>query len=46
MTLAGLLTGVLLKVSGFDVVLESNQSSQTLLLLRIFDVGIPQLLHF
>ena len=41
MALAGVLTGVLLKVSGFDVALESNQPEQTLFLLRIFDVGIP-----
>ncbi len=41
MALAGILTGVLLKKSGFDVALETAQSGQTLLLLRIFDVGIP-----
>jgi GPH family glycoside/pentoside/hexuronide:cation symporter len=41
MTLAGLLTGVLLKVSGFDVALETQQTERTLYLLRIFDVGIP-----
>ena len=41
MTLAGLLTGVLLKVSGFDVALKSQQTEQTLFLLRAFDVGIP-----
>jgi GPH family glycoside/pentoside/hexuronide:cation symporter len=41
MTLAGLLTGVLLKVSGFDVALEAGQAEKTLLLLRVFDVGIP-----
>jgi GPH family glycoside/pentoside/hexuronide:cation symporter len=40
MALAGLLTGVMLNVSGFDVALET-QSEQTLLLLRIFDVGVP-----
>ncbi|MBN2163384.1 MAG: MFS transporter [Pontiellaceae bacterium] len=41
MTLALLLTGVLLKVSGFDVALESAQTEKTLFLLRVFDVGIP-----
>ncbi|MDF7798287.1 MFS transporter [Pontiellaceae bacterium B1224] len=41
MALAGLLTGVLLKVSGFDVALKAEQADQTLLLLRVFDVGIP-----
>ena len=46
MTLAGLLTGVLLKVSGFDVVLKTNQSDQTLFLLRVFDVGIPTFTSF
>lgn len=41
MSLAGLLTGVLLKVSGFDLALGSGQEAKTLFLLRIFDVGIP-----
>lgn len=41
MALAGILTGVLLNVSGFDVALESSQPEKTLLLLRVFDVGIP-----
>ena len=41
MALAGLLTGLLLKASGFDVALETGQAEQTLLLLRVFDVGIP-----
>lgn len=41
MSLAGLLTGVLLKVSKFDLALGSGQKEKTLLLLRIFDVGIP-----
>ncbi len=41
MALAGLLTGVLLKVSGFDVALGAAQSENTLFLIRIFDVGIP-----
>ena len=41
MTLAGLLTGVLLKVSGFDVALGAGQAERTLLLLRVFDVGVP-----
>lgn len=41
MALAGLLTGILLKVSGFDVALGAAQSEKTLLLIRLFDVGIP-----
>jgi len=41
MSLAGLLTGVLLKVSHFDLALGSGQETQTLFLLRVFDVGIP-----
>jgi GPH family glycoside/pentoside/hexuronide:cation symporter len=41
MALAGLLTGILLKVSGFDVALGAGQADQTLLLLRVFDVGVP-----
>jgi GPH family glycoside/pentoside/hexuronide:cation symporter len=41
MALAGLLTGVLLKVSGFDVALKAGQADKTLFLLRVFDVGIP-----
>jgi GPH family glycoside/pentoside/hexuronide:cation symporter len=41
MALAGLLTGILLKISGFDVALASAQPEKTLFLLRVFDVGIP-----
>jgi len=41
MSLAGLLTGVLLKVSKFDLALGSGQEAKTLLLLRVFDVCIP-----
>jgi GPH family glycoside/pentoside/hexuronide:cation symporter len=41
MALAGLLTGVLLEASGFDVALGPVQADSTLLLLRVFDVGIP-----
>ncbi|QEG36423.1 MFS transporter [Bythopirellula goksoeyrii] len=41
MALAGLLTGVMLEASGFDVALESSQSERTLWLLRVFDVGVP-----
>ena len=41
MSLAGLLTGILLKVSKFDLALGSGQEGQTLFLLRVFDVGIP-----
>ncbi|NQV29686.1 MAG: MFS transporter [Candidatus Marinimicrobia bacterium] len=41
MALAGLLTGILLKVSGFDVALGAAQAESTLFMIRIFDVGIP-----
>jgi len=41
MSLAGLLTGVLLKVSKFDLALGAGQEAKTLFLLRIFDVCIP-----
>lgn len=41
MALAGLLTGIMLKVSGFDVALKEAQSIKTLFLLRVFDVGVP-----
>ena len=41
MALAGLLTGIMLNVSGFDVALEEGQSETTLFLLRVFDVGVP-----
>ncbi len=41
MSLAGLLTGVLLKVSKFDLALGAGQEERTLFLLRVFDVGIP-----
>ena len=43
MALAGLLTGVLLKVSGFDVALGAAQAESTLFWIRVFDVGIPLL---
>ncbi|MEQ8211657.1 MAG: MFS transporter [Lacipirellulaceae bacterium] len=41
LALAGLLTGVLLEVSGFDVNRGILQTEETLLLLRVFDVGVP-----
>ena len=41
MALAGLLTGVLLTTSGFDVALGAGQTEATLFYLRLFDVGIP-----
>jgi GPH family glycoside/pentoside/hexuronide:cation symporter len=41
MALAGLLTGVMLKASGFDVALGAGQTDRTLFLLRLFDVGVP-----
>jgi GPH family glycoside/pentoside/hexuronide:cation symporter len=42
MALAGLLTGVMLNVSGFDVELAA-QTERTTFLLRLFDVGVPLL---
>jgi GPH family glycoside/pentoside/hexuronide:cation symporter len=42
MALAGLLTGIMLNASGFDVVLDA-QPERALLLLRLFDVGVPLL---
>ena len=41
MALAGLLTGLLLNASGFDVELGSDQSASSLFYLRLFDVLIP-----
>jgi len=41
MALAGLLTGVMLNVSGFDVALSDGQSETTLFLLRLLDVCVP-----
>ena len=41
MALAGLLTGVMLNASGFDVALKEAQPETTLFLLRLFDVGVP-----
>jgi len=41
MSAVALLSGVLLNASGFDVALESAQSSKTLFLMRVFDVSIP-----
>jgi len=41
MALAGLLTGVMLNASGFDVNLGSAQSESTLMLLKVFDVFVP-----
>ncbi len=40
MALAGLLTGIMLNVSGFSVELGA-QPERTLFLLRVFDVGVP-----
>jgi GPH family glycoside/pentoside/hexuronide:cation symporter len=40
MALAGLLTGIMLNASGFDVAIES-QSETTLFMLKVFDVGVP-----
>lgn len=33
--------GFLLNATGFDIALEGNQAASTILLMRIFDVGIP-----
>ncbi len=41
MSVAALLTGILLKTSGFDEALGSGQATSTLFFLRVFDVGIP-----
>lgn len=41
MALGGLLGGVMLKASGFDVALGSEQADKTLFLLKTFDVGVP-----
>jgi glycoside/pentoside/hexuronide:cation symporter, GPH family len=41
MALALGLSGFLLNFTGFDVALEGNQSERTLLLMRLFDVGVP-----
>ncbi|MFA5092516.1 MAG: MFS transporter [Candidatus Omnitrophota bacterium] len=38
---ASILAGVLLNVTGFNVVLGANQGAQTLLYMRLCDVGIP-----
>ncbi len=43
MALAGLLTGIMLNLSGFDVALTTAQPERTLRLLRVFDVGVPLL---
>jgi GPH family glycoside/pentoside/hexuronide:cation symporter len=39
MSVAGLLTGLMLNASGFDVALGGAQSAKTLFILRLFDVG-------
>lgn len=41
MALALALSGFLLNATGFDVALGSEQPERTLLLMRLFDVGIP-----
>ena len=38
---ASILAGILLNVTGFNVALGSNQSHQTLLYMRLCDIGIP-----
>jgi GPH family glycoside/pentoside/hexuronide:cation symporter len=35
--------GFLLNATGFDIALEGAQTSRTLFLLRVFDVGLPML---
>lgn len=34
-------SGLLLNATGFDVKLEADQSANTLLLMRLFDIGVP-----
>jgi GPH family glycoside/pentoside/hexuronide:cation symporter len=41
MALALGLSGVLLNATGFDVALGGDQAERTLLLMRLFDVGVP-----
>lgn len=41
MALAFALSGYLLNFTGFDVALNSNQSAKALLLMRVFDIGVP-----
>jgi GPH family glycoside/pentoside/hexuronide:cation symporter len=41
MSLAALIAGFLLNATGFDVQLAGEQSASTLLLLKVFDVGVP-----
>jgi len=41
MSMAAVFTGVLLKTSGFDQALGTGNTQETLLYLRIFDIGIP-----
>ena len=41
MALAGLLTGFMLDLSGFDVKLDGPQTERTLFLLKSYDVGVP-----
>ncbi len=36
-------SGFLLNATGFDVALEGDQSSNTIFLMRVFDVGVPML---
>jgi GPH family glycoside/pentoside/hexuronide:cation symporter len=46
MSVAGLLTGFMLKGSGFNVALGSSQSVKTLFMLRLFDVGTSIITSF
>ncbi len=46
MSVAGLLTGLMLNASGFDVALGSAQPTKTLFLLKVFDVGTTILTSF
>ncbi|OQA02921.1 MAG: hypothetical protein BWY69_00765 [Planctomycetes bacterium ADurb.Bin401] len=39
MSVAGLMTGLMLNASGFDVALGNAQSAETLFILRLFDIG-------
>jgi GPH family glycoside/pentoside/hexuronide:cation symporter len=41
MSIAMLISGFMLTMTGFDVKLGSSQNTQTLLLLKVFDVAVP-----
>jgi len=41
LAISSLISGILLNVSGFNIALGAKQTPQTLLNMRIFDIGIP-----